>query len=74
MAGASHTDADYIHGAQRLAGEHNLMIFEVTEKGAPAWVVYRRSHTGRTRLGRRSSAAELYRWVKKLCAGEKVPA
>lgn len=73
MAGAAHTDADYIHGAQRLAGEHNLIIAEVTEKGAPAWVVYRRLATGCTRLGRRSSPAELYRWVKKLCSAA-VPA
>lgn len=74
MAGPSDTDANYIHGAMRLAGEHHLTIIEVTERGAPAWVVYRRTATGRTRLGRRSDPAALYRWMKKLCAGEKVTA
>lgn len=57
-----------LHGARRLAEDHNLFIVEVTEKGAPAWVVYRRTAAGRTRLGRRSSEKALYDWMKKLTA------
>lgn len=58
-----------LHGARRLAEEHRMYIVEVTEKGEPAWVVYRKATGGEqrnTRLCRCSSPEALYRKMKKL--------
>jgi hypothetical protein len=56
---------DPMKTAIHLALKHGLGVASVTEKGRPAWVVYRRNPHGRdVRVGRRTSPTTLLRLVK----------